>query len=60
MGHLHALHTRGATIVMVTHEPDIAQHAGRIICVRDGKVLSAAQDGQSPCLERKVLAGSRI
>ena len=56
---LHGLHARGATIVMVTHERDIAQHAGRIICVRDGKVLSESHAGESPCLESRVLAGGR-
>ena len=35
---LHRLHDRGATIVMVTHEPDIAAHAERIIFLRDGKL----------------------
>jgi len=33
------LHTEGHTIVMITHEPDIAAHAKRIIHVRDGKIL---------------------
>ena len=32
------LHQAGNTIVLVTHEPDIAQNAHRIIHVRDGKV----------------------
>ena len=32
------LHQRGNTIVLVTHEHDIALHAHRIIHVRDGKV----------------------
>ncbi len=32
------LHEAGNTIVLVTHEPDIARHAHRIIHVRDGKV----------------------
>jgi len=32
------LYQAGNTIVLVTHEPDIAQHAHRIISVRDGKV----------------------
>jgi len=36
------LHSRGTTIVMVTHENDIAAHAQRIITIRDGKVLSPA------------------
>ncbi len=32
------LHQEGNTIVLVTHEPDIALHAHRIIHIRDGKV----------------------
>ena len=32
------LHQRGNTIVLVTHEHDIAMHAHRIISIRDGKV----------------------
>ncbi len=32
------LHTQGNTIVLVTHEHDIAVHARRIIHIRDGKV----------------------
>jgi len=32
------LHTEGNTIVLVTHEHDIAMHAHRIIHIRDGKV----------------------
>lgn len=33
------LNDSGHTIVMITHEPDIAEHAKRIICVKDGKVI---------------------
>ncbi len=36
------LHDRRTTIVMVTHENDIAAHAQRIITIRDGKVLLPA------------------
>ncbi|BCS31294.1 macrolide ABC transporter ATP-binding protein [Luteitalea sp. TBR-22] len=32
------LHQGGNTIVLVTHEPDIAAHAHRIISIRDGQV----------------------
>src|SRR5277367_264957 len=32
------LHKQGNTIILVTHEHDIAQHADRIIYIRDGKV----------------------
>ena len=54
---LHDLHGKGATIVMVTHELDIAQHAQRVICVKDGHVISEGRDGHSPCLDRKILMG---
>ena len=32
------LHEQGNTIILVTHEHDIAQHAWRIIHIRDGKI----------------------
>jgi len=32
------IHRKGNTIIVVTHEPDIAQHAHRIIRLRDGLV----------------------
>ncbi len=32
------LHEKGNTIILVTHEPDIALHAHRVIRLRDGKV----------------------
>ena len=34
------LHDAGNTIILVTHEPDIAEHAHRIIRLRDGMVES--------------------
>jgi len=34
------LHSEGNTIILVTHEHDIAEHAHRIIFIRDGKVES--------------------
>jgi putative ABC transport system ATP-binding protein len=34
------LHKQGNTIILVTHENDIAQHAHRIIYIRDGKIAS--------------------
>jgi len=30
----------GRTIVLITHEPDVAEHADRIITVRDGHIIS--------------------
>jgi putative ABC transport system ATP-binding protein len=34
------LHEQGNTIILVTHEMDIAQHAHRVIFIRDGKIAS--------------------
>lgn len=35
---LEKLHDKGNTIILVTHEPDIATHAHRIISILDGKI----------------------
>ncbi|MCC7103679.1 MAG: ABC transporter ATP-binding protein [Chloroflexi bacterium] len=40
MAILQRLNERGATIVLVTHEPDIAEHCSRIVTFRDGVVQS--------------------
>jgi putative ABC transport system ATP-binding protein len=40
LGLLQSLHKAGITIVVVTHEPDIAAYAGRRLVVRDGRILS--------------------
>jgi putative ABC transport system ATP-binding protein len=38
MGLLEEIHKQGNTIVLVTHEEDIAQHAHRIVRLKDGEV----------------------
>jgi putative ABC transport system ATP-binding protein len=40
MSLMQKLNAKGMTIVMVTHEPDIANFANRIISFRDGTVIS--------------------
>ena len=40
MGLFKRLHQQGKTIILITHENDIARHADRIIFMRDGKVES--------------------
>ncbi len=34
-----AMHERDTTVVMVTHTPEVARHADRIVFLRDGRVL---------------------
>jgi putative ABC transport system ATP-binding protein len=43
---LHHLHDERATIVMVTHEPGIAEHAERVIFLRDGRIVSDKLNGR--------------
>jgi putative ABC transport system ATP-binding protein len=40
MGAFQQLNDRGITVVMVTHEPDIATYAKRNVVMRDGMVLN--------------------
>lgn len=41
----------GRTIILITHEPEIAEHAGRIIHIRDGVIVS-----DSPTRRKKKTA----
>jgi putative ABC transport system ATP-binding protein len=34
------LHRAGQTIIMVTHEPDVAAHAHRTVRMRDGRIVT--------------------
>jgi putative ABC transport system ATP-binding protein len=45
MGIFQRLNSQGLTIVLVTHEPDIAEYATRIVSFRDGRVRSDAPVG---------------
>ena len=42
------LQTQGQTIVVVTHEADIAAHAARVVTLKDGLVASDARQEQVP------------
>ncbi|MCD6018441.1 MAG: macrolide transporter ATP-binding protein [Bacteroidetes bacterium] len=44
MGLLEDIHKNGNTIILVTHEEDIAMHAHRIVRLKDGKVESDTQN----------------
>ena len=48
------INEKGHTVVMITHEPDIAAHAKRIIMIRDGKLVSDQPN------KHQVIAKSRM
>lgn len=48
------LNDEGHTIVMITHEPDIAEHAKRIIHVRDGKIVADSKDHAQRKVHKKI------
>ena len=46
MGLIEEIHQKGNTIILVTHEEDIAKHAHRIVRMRDGAIESDEQNKQ--------------
>ena len=48
---LQALHAEGKTIIMVTHENEIAEYAERVITMRDGVILTdTRKQGKDPSI----------
>lgn len=45
------IHREGNTIILVTHEEDIARHANRIVRMKDGKIGS---DTQNPLRKKRI------
>ena len=39
MGLFQDLNREGITVVLVTHEPDVARYAGRTLSFRDGRLI---------------------
>jgi macrolide transport system ATP-binding/permease protein len=56
MGVMSELHARGLTIILVTHDAEVAGHAQRIIEIRDGKVLSDAPNPDAPEIPKVAVA----
>jgi putative ABC transport system ATP-binding protein len=46
------LNKKGRTIILITHEPYVAEHADRIIMVKDGKILSDSTNHQKRVLTK--------
>ena len=44
---LKELNRKGKTVIMVTHEPEMSAHAGRVIVMRDGKIVSDSKEASS-------------
>lgn len=54
------LHTEGQTIIMVTHEADIAAHARRIVRMRDGQIYSDLPTEQDPAYMQNDAFGGAL
>lgn len=53
IGLLEKLNREGITVIMVTHEEDIAKHAHRIIQMRDGKIIMDQPNGKVAALPKE-------
>jgi putative ABC transport system ATP-binding protein len=56
MGIFQTLNDEGKTIVLITHEPDIAEHAKRIVHVRDGLIQQDQRVAQRRTVPKKRFA----
>lgn len=54
MGLLENIHEKGNTIILVTHEEDIAKHAHRIVRMRDGGVESDEMNKQITKVSERI------
>ena len=52
-----ALHEEGTTIILVTHEPDIATWSQRVLRFRDGKLISDEEAPQDVSGENEIKPG---
>ncbi|MFP1483230.1 hypothetical protein ACLB1S_10890 [Escherichia coli] len=54
MAILHQLRDRGHTVIIVTHDPQVAAQAERVIEIRDGEIVR-----NPPAIEKVNVAGGR-
>jgi macrolide transport system ATP-binding/permease protein len=62
---LKQLHAEGRTIILITHAENVARHAGRIVAIHDGRIVSDTGAGQneeetSPSQRRSYSAGAGL
>ena len=55
MNVLHELHARGHTIILVTHDMQVANHAERIIEISDGEIIDDQANPGKQLLEPQIL-----
>jgi len=46
------LNEQGHTIIMITHEPEIAEYAKRVILIRDGKIIDDHKNGKRKLIKK--------
>ena len=57
---LNSVHSRGAALVIITHDARVAAYADREVTVRDGRVgPGATRAGSGPSVPRHAATGSR-
>jgi len=56
MGLIEDIHDKGNTIILVTHEEDIAMHAHRIVRMRDGLIENDAPNPNIHRVDRQSAA----
>ena len=49
---------RGVTVIVVTHEPDIAGYADRVVTMRDGRIVSDERRVPPPAASRPTVAAT--
>jgi putative ABC transport system ATP-binding protein len=54
MAMLQELHSQGITVVLVTHDDEVARHAERVVKIRDGRIVSVE------VVEERVFAADKV
>ncbi len=52
LGTFQSLHKEGRTVVLITHEPYVAEHAERILVIRDGELV---EDRKNPSIRQQTV-----